>query len=45
LQTAPIGILPAPAIKGLNDMDRRVAADPAFLQELKVRALRYLASM
>ena len=28
----------------LDELDRRVAADPAFLQELKARALRYLAS-
>lgn len=28
----------------LDELDRCVAADPAFLQELKARALRYLAS-
>jgi hypothetical protein len=28
----------------LDELDRRVEADPAFLQELKARALRYLAS-
>ena len=28
----------------LDELDRRVAADPACLQELKARALRYLAS-
>ena len=28
----------------LDEQDRRVAADPAFLQELKARAIRYLAT-
>ena len=28
----------------LDELDRRVAADRAFLQELKARALRYLVS-
>ena len=28
----------------LDELDRRVAADPAFLQELKARAIRYLAT-
>jgi len=28
----------------LDELDRRVAADPAFLQELKARALHYRAS-
>jgi hypothetical protein len=28
----------------LDELDRRVAADPAFLQELKARALRYLGN-
>ena len=28
----------------LDELDRRVAADPAFLQELKARALGYMGN-